>query len=252
MDGAKDGSDPGMYTLSLDSLFRLTQRRSADDAHATIKISLLEIYNEKLTDLLVDSTKRVSKAPAPERDLAIRKHPKTGEVVVEGLTEVVVKSTQEVHATIAEGKKLRSVRATDYNLHSSRSHLVLLVRVTMRGGSRSTTTAKLTLIDLAGSENLSTKKTSKQTKMETCNINRSLSALGDVMHALQKNASFVPFRNSKLTELLRDSLGGRAKTLMVVQTSPLEDNVKQTRSTLDFASRVSKNMPWHSQTVCRS
>ena len=134
MDGAKDGSDPGMYTLSLDSLFRLTQRRSADDAHATIKISLLEIYNEKLTDLLVDSTKRVSKAPAPERDLAIRKHPKTGEVVVEGLTEVVVKSTQEVHATIAEGKKLRSVRATDYNLHSSRSHLVLLVRVTMRGG----------------------------------------------------------------------------------------------------------------------
>ena len=236
MDGAKDGSDPGMYHLSLDSLFKLTRRRSADDQHATIKVSLLEIYNEKLSDLLADD-KNSKDEP---KELAIRKHPKTGAVMIDGLTEIVVKTTEEVHSTIARGKLQRTVRATDYNLHSSRSHLVLLVKVTMRGGSRSTTTAKLTLIDLAGSESLSTSVVTKQMKRETCSINKSLSALGDVMHALQKNSSFVPFRNSKLTELLRDSLGGRAKTLMVVQTSPLEKYVKETRSTLDFASRVSK------------
>ncbi len=179
----------------------------------------------------------------------------TGYVYVPGAEELEARSPAELQELIERGKRHRVVGVTDMNERSSRSHLLLVISVVAvqydrvagagagAGASarvpRHTSRSKLQLIDLAGSERASA--AGGQRLKETGSINKSLAALGDVMAALQQgDAKHIPFRNSKLTSLLRDSLGGNAKTLMMIQVSPLRSQMAETARTLEFAKRVSK------------
>jgi len=162
---------------------------------------------------------------------------------VPGLTRKTVRSQDEVNDWFGKAKKNRSTSSTKMNDQSSRSHCLLVVYVV--GTNLSTgvqTTGKLNLIDLAGSERVGKSGAIDDEKRlkEAMSINKSLSSLGDVISALGAKAKHVPFRNSKLTFLLQDSLGGAAKTLMVVQISPVTKNIQESICSLKFAERVKK------------
>lgn len=148
-------------------------------------------------------------------------------------------NVDELNEVFAIGKTNRSTAITDMNEHSSRSHALLCVTVT--GFNKTTgrkTIGKLNLVDLAGSERVSKSGSEGARMKEAQSINKSLSSLGDVIHSLKNKSSHVPYRNSKLTYLLQESLGGDSKTLMVVQVSPVEKNVGETVCSLNFAQRV--------------
>jgi kinesin family protein C2/C3 len=161
--------------------------------------------------------------------------------MVPGLTQRTVNTPEEVQQYFNEAKGIRATSTTKMNDQSSRSHCLLVVTVT--GTNLSTgvqTTGKLNLIDLAGSERVAKSGALDDAKRlkEATSINQSLSALGDVIQALGAKQKHIPYRNSKLTHLLQDSLGGAAKTLMLVQISPVEKNVPESMCTLNFAQRV--------------
>merc|ERR1719433_2654927 len=139
---------------------------------------------------------------------------------------------------ISDASKNRATSTTDMNDQSSRSHSIVTVRTqcTLKGSD--TYVGKIHLIDLAGSENVNKSGVTGQGMKEAQNINKSLSALGDVIQALVAKTPHVPFRNSKLTMMLKDSLGGDSKTLMIVQSSPAQSNVVETLSSLNFAARA--------------
>ncbi|EDQ91648.1 uncharacterized protein MONBRDRAFT_14574 [Monosiga brevicollis MX1] len=228
MDGPDD--NPGLNRRALAHLFEVTAERSADWTYE-IEISVLEIYNETINDLLADKR--------PKGGLAIR-HGKDGPQVPD-LSRHPVTSAEEVRSFFMSSQKNRKTFATDMNEHSSRSHALLIVYV--NGTNLSTgvsTLGKLNLIDLAGSERpeKSGAINDPERLKEATKINQSLSCLGDVINALGTKQKHVPYRNSKLTHLLQDSLGGSAKTVMVVQISPVEKNVDETSNSLKFASRV--------------
>merc|ERR1712060_630250 len=129
--------------------------------------------------------------------------------------------------------------ATDMNSESSRSHSIVQVKTVNRNlKDKREYMGKINLIDLAGSENVNKSGVTGQGMKEAQNINKSLSALGDVIQALVAKTPHVPFRNSKLTMMLKDSLGGDSKTLMIVQSSPAQSNVTETLSSINFASRA--------------
>nr|XP_018673165.1 kinesin-like protein KIFC3 [Ciona intestinalis] len=162
-----------------------------------------------------------------------------GTLFVQRLSIIPVTDLNAVNRLFEFGRSNRATASTNMNEHSSRSHAVLMVTVT--GKNKTTgleTIGKLNLIDLAGSERVSKSGASGDRLKEAQNINRSLSALGDVIHSLRNKQSHVPFRNSKLTYLLQDSLSKDSKTLMVVQVSPVEKNVSETVCSLSFAQRV--------------
>ena len=171
-----------------------------------------------------------------------------GGTVVVGLTEFEVTSPEQVMSLLQQGQANRAVGSHDMNEHSSRSHSILTLKVTGKNTLQNTSTSgKLHLIDLAGSERVGKTDATGDRLKEAQNINRSLSALGDVIAALgsrssngsgsNKGPSHVPFRNSKLTYLLQDSLGGNSKVCMIVNVSPVARNVGETVCSLTFASR---------------
>jgi kinesin family member C2/C3 len=154
---------------------------------------------------------------------------------------VKVNSVQDVEGLIAKGDKGRSTFATDMNDHSSRSHLILSLYV--RTDNKLTgekTASKLHLIDLAGSERVSRSNAMGERLREAQNINTSLSALGDVIQSLKQHLAHIPYRNCKLTRILSDSLGGKSKTLLVVNLSPTRDSANESRCSCEFASRAKK------------
>ncbi|KAL5804972.1 hypothetical protein ACOSQ3_031772 [Xanthoceras sorbifolium] len=158
---------------------------------------------------------------------------------VPGLVEAPVTNMSEVWEVLQTGSSSRAVGSTNANEHSSRSHCIHCVMV--RGENLlngECTKSKLWLVDLAGSERVAKTEVQGERLKETQNINRSLSALGDVISALATKSPHIPFRNSKLTHLLQDSLGGDSKTLMFVQISPNENDLSETLCSLNFASRV--------------
>jgi len=219
--------DPGLNTRVLQELFRLRTERS-DGYTINLSISITEIYNESIRDLLMPSTKKL--------DAKINTD---GTVTVPGLHEEKVESCAEVLKCIENAGKNRATSTTDMNEHSSRSHSIVTVRTTCTvKGSGDTYVGKVHLIDLAGSENVGKSGVSGQGMKEAQNINKSLSALGDVIQSLVAKSSHTPYRNSKLTMLLKDSLGGDSKTLMIVCCSPAQSNVTETCSSLNFASRA--------------
>ncbi|XP_020949581.1 kinesin-like protein KIFC3 isoform X1 [Sus scrofa] len=222
--------NPGINQRALQLLFAEVQEKASDWEY-TITVSAAEIYNEVLRDLL---------GQEPQEKLEIRLCPNgSGQLYVPGLTEFQVQSVEDINKVFEFGHTNRTTEFTNLNEHSSRSHALLIV--TVRGVDCSTglrTTGKLNLVDLAGSERVGKSGAEGSRLREAQHINKSLSALGDVIAALRSRQGHVPFRNSKLTYLLQDSLSGDSKTLMVVQVSPVEKNTSETLYSLKFAERV--------------
>ncbi|NXW31949.1 KIFC3 protein, partial [Phaetusa simplex] len=223
-------ANPGINQRALQLLFSEVRGKAADWEYA-ISVSAAEIYNEALRDLL---------GKEPQEKLEIKLCPDgSGQLYVPGLTEFSVQSVEDINKVFEFGHVNRATECTNLNEHSSRSHALLIV--TVRGLDRSTglrTTGKLNLVDLAGSERVGRSGAEGSRLREAQHINKSLSALGDVIYALRSRQGHVPFRNSKLTYLLQDSLSGDSKTLMMVQVSPAEKNTSETLCSLKFAERV--------------
>eukprot|EP00946_MAST-07B_sp_MAST-7B-sp1_P000945 g945.t1 len=195
----------------------------------------------RLVDLLktVPGAEQVGKLDR-KGQLAVRKDAH-GRVQVGGVSMCTAKTRSELGNILASGQAKRHVSATKMNSESSRSHLVstIIIEATDRK-TKLTTTGKLTLVDLAGSESQKKTGASGDTLKEAMAINKSLSALGNVISALTKGDGHVPYRNSKLTELLQDGLGGNAKTLLFVNASPADYNFTETCGSFEFALRCKK------------
>jgi len=242
-----DGEKRGVYRRSIESLFRLSEhRRLSEGASYVFKMSMMEIYNETIRDLLIDSRESAS-VPRGGLTISTKKRGKRGtastvtEVEIDGLTILPMGSARDMERALKIGAKSRAVGSHNVNERSSRSHLVLTIYAEgrSRDGSRRTR-GKLNLIDLSGSERLAkTGATGVQLK-EAKYINKSLSALGNVISALADKKGHVPFRNSKLTFALQDSLSGNSKVLMFVNCSPARSNSSETLCSLRFASRCRK------------
>ncbi|KAL7746526.1 hypothetical protein RI367_008176 [Sorochytrium milnesiophthora] len=204
-----------------------------------VRVSFLEIYNEEIRDLLVPGRK----------SLELKEHPDTG-VYVKDLSASVVKSVEEMDKYMTAGNKCRVVGATNMNEQSSRSHSIFTITIesSEKGidGEDHIVAGKLHLVDLAGSERQSKTGAQGDRLKEAAKINLSLSALGNCISALVDGKSaHIPYRDSKLTRLLQDSLGGNAKTLMIATMSPASYNYDETISTLRYANRAKniKNKP---------
>ncbi|XP_051953400.1 kinesin-like protein KIFC3 isoform X4 [Xyrauchen texanus] len=222
--------NPGINQRALRLLFdEVTEKKP--DWDYKITVSMVEIYNETLRNLLGDN---------PNEKLDIKMCPDgSGQLYVPGLTEFRVESVEDINKVFDLGHMNRATACTNLNEHSSRSHALLIV--TVAGFNSSTghrTSGKLNLVDLAGSERIAKSGAEGSRLREAQCINKSLSALGDVINALRSKHSHVPFRNSRLTYLLQNSLSGDSKTLMMVQVSPLESNVSESVCSLKFAQRV--------------
>uniref|UniRef100_A0A0E0L281 Kinesin-like protein n=1 Tax=Oryza punctata TaxID=4537 RepID=A0A0E0L281_ORYPU len=223
--------DRGVNYRALEELFRLSEERSSSVAY-TFAVSILEVYNEKIRDLLDESSEQTG------RKLDI-KQTADGTQEVAGLIEAPIYTIDGVWEKLKVGAKNRSVGATTANELSSRSHS--LVRVTVRSEHLVTgqkCRSHIWLVDLAGSERVNKTEVEGDRLKESQFINKSLSALGDVISALASKSAHIPYRNSKLTHLLQSSLGGDCKTLMFVQISPSSADSGETFCSLNFASRV--------------
>ena len=214
-----------------------------------IHVSMLEIYNESIRDLLVDPPlEEEKKRPVNSWD----DKPKASEIgtgldvklvdglgwSVPGLTERRVAELDEIADVFAIGKRNRSTASTNLNSHSSRSHMVLSVRLVSRVGEGPAVQRRLHLVDLAGSERVAKSGVKGAELKEAQCINKSLSALGDVIAGLRLSKKHVPYRNSKLTSLLQDSLSGDSKVLMFLNVSPSLASANETLSSLQFAARA--------------
>lgn len=220
----------GVNYRALNDLFHISKSRM-DIIEYEVGVQMIEIYNEQVRDLLViDST---------NRRLDIRNNSQLNGLNVPDACLVPVNCTQDVLELMKIGLKNRAVGATALNERSSRSHSILTIHV--RGKelvSGSTLKGCLHLVDLAGSERVNKSEAVGERLKEAQHINRSLSALGDVISALAQKSTHIPYRNSKLTQVLQDSLGGHAKTLMFVHVNPEINALGETISTLKFAERV--------------
>ena len=224
--------DPGLAGRTFDELFRLIDRRK-DDCQVTVDVSMLEIYLDQLYDLLADDG-----AAASASRLRIS-HDDDGNVVVPGLASLSVTTPDELMHLLHLGTANRAQAATNINAHSSRSHLVLTATVTSRNRRTGLVLqGKLNLVDLAGSERVSKSGSTGVRLGEAKFINGSLSALSTVYLAVGNKAGHVPYRNSQLTYLLADSIGGKSKTLFILCASPGADDVPETTCTLRFGSRL--------------
>ncbi|CAK7347285.1 unnamed protein product [Dovyalis caffra] len=219
----------GVNYRTLHQLFKVAEERKETVTY-DISVSVLEVYNEQIRDLLATST--------TTKRLDI-KQVSDGVHHVPGIVEAKVEGIKQVWDVLQVGSNSRAVGSNNVNERSSRSHCMLCTMVRAKNlVNGECTTSKLWLVDLAGSERLAKTEVQGERLKEAQNINRSLSALGDVISCLANKSSHIPFRNSKLTHLLQDSLGGDSKTLMFVQISPSDHDIGETLSSLNFATRV--------------
>jgi len=240
MQGLKD--DPelrGVIPNSFEHIFSHISR--SKEQQYLVRASYLEIYQEEIRDLLAkDQSKRFE----------LKERPDTG-VYIKDLSSFVTKSIKEIEQVMHVGNQNRSVGATNMNEHSSRSHAIFVVTVecgetSADDGENHIRVGKLNMVDLAGSERQSKTGATGDRFKEATKINLSLSALGNVISALvDGKTSHIPYRDSKLTRLLQDSLGGNAKTIMVATISPASYNFDETITTLRYANRAKniKNKP---------
>ncbi|XP_034414942.1 kinesin-like protein KIFC3 isoform X2 [Cyclopterus lumpus] len=228
MEGAVD--NPGINQRALRLLFSEVTDK-APDWDYRISVSMVEIYNETLRNLLGEN---------PSNKLDIKMNPDgSGQLYVPGLTEFTVQSPKDINRVFELGHMNRATACTNLNEHSSRSHALLIITVSgFNSATGNRTQGKLNLVDLAGSERIGKSGAEGSRLREAQCINKSLSALGDVINALRGRHAHVPFRNSRLTYLLQDSLNGDSKTLMMVQVSPLSGNMSESVCSLKFAQRV--------------
>ncbi|XP_037305422.2 kinesin-like protein KIF3C [Pungitius pungitius] len=235
MQGAwMDPENRGVIPNAFDHIFTHISRSQSDKQYL-VRASYLEIYLEEVLDLL-DPNHGTARA------LELRESPESG-VYVRDLTSCVCKSIKEIEEVMNVGNQARAVGATDMNEHSSRSHALFLITVECSqpgpDGRKHIRVGRLNLVDLAGSERQAKTGVQGERLKEAAKINLSLSALGNVISALADGRSgHVPYRDSKLTRLLQDSLGGNAKTVMVATLGPAPQHYDETLTTLRYANRA--------------
>ncbi|KAG1972872.1 P-loop containing nucleoside triphosphate hydrolases superfamily protein [Pimephales promelas] len=222
------------------TLHQIFEKLSNNGTEFSVKVSLLEIYNEELFDLL-------SPAPDVTERLQLFDDPRNKRgVTIKGLEEVTVHNKNEVYQILERGAAKRKTASTLMNAYSSRSHSVFSVTIHMKeitlDGEELVKIGKLNLVDLAGSENIGRSGAVDKRAREAGNINQSLLTLGRVIKALVERGPHVPYRESKLTRILQDSLGGRTKTSIIATVSPASINLEETLSTLDYANRAKSIM----------
>ncbi|KAL7551645.1 hypothetical protein ACHAWF_014832 [Thalassiosira exigua] len=239
MEGTKAMGKYGINQRMIQRIFALlqdkAQRNERDESSSaqfdyTIEVSMLEIYNDEVYDLLDTGLSSNSSGNSRKKSLDIR-HGTDNSVDEE------VSSVGEVLSALDRGNSNRAKASTNLNEHSSRSHMILRVEVTS-GVGEAKNKASLYLVDLAGSERVRKSEVEGQALKEAQHINKSLSALGNVMEALDRKASHVPYRDSKLTYLLQNSLGGNSRTMMIVTVCPHNNSYDETTFALKFATRV--------------
>lgn len=227
--------NPGLMLNSVSRLFDRIEESKVEKEY-TLKLSYIEIYNEMIRDLLTTT---------PDV-LEIREDPSKG-VLVSGLSEMIASSQEQITNTIRLGNKRRTTEPTLANETSSRSHAVLQIIVEHKdkaaGIEAEIVVGKLSLVDLAGSERAANTQNKGQRLIEGANINRSLLALGNCINALCESSEkgvkvFIPYRDSKLTRLLKDSLGGNCRTVMLACISPHPASHEDTHNTLKYANRA--------------
>jgi kinesin family protein 5 len=219
----------GIIPRMMDALF-IGLVNASSSTEFTIKVSFLEIYMERIQDLL-DETKA---------NLQVKEDKGRG-IYIQDATEVFVSSPAEMMAVMKTGSSNRSVAATRMNERSSRSHSIFIVHIDQKDVETGTRkSGKLHFVDLAGSEKVGKTNVSGQQLEEAKMINKSLSALGMVINALTERQSFVPYRDSKLTRLLQESLGGNSQTTLVIACSMSSYNDVETLGTLRFGQRAKK------------
>ncbi|KIK70932.1 hypothetical protein GYMLUDRAFT_149503 [Collybiopsis luxurians FD-317 M1] len=240
MEGGTTDAMKGMIPRAVTQVFRVAGDLRSKGWEYKMEGQFLEIYNETINDLL-------GKYEIDKKKHEIKHDPKTGSTRVTDITVVPLHSPTQVHALLSSAQSRRSVASTLMNERSSRSHSVFTLRITgTNSSSGETCEGSLNLVDLAGSERINVSLGSglneKDRVKETQNINRSLSALGDVIAALgekgDKGDKHIPYRNSKLTFLLQNSLSGNSKTLMILNLSPLASHLNESLTSLRFATKV--------------
>lgn len=230
-----DGTNPGLTPRAIEEVMRIVYQGSKKGKFSVnMEAYMLELYQDTLYDLLL-SPDKTSNPPK----LDIKKDAK-GWVTVQNATVVSVGSKEDIMHVVESGLKVRRTASTKMNVESSRSHLVFsLVIETTDLQTQQVTRGKISFVDLAGSERVKKSGASGDTMKEAQAINKSLSALGDVISALAgEKAGHIPYRNHKLTMIMSDSLGGNAKTLMFVNVSPSDNNIEETQNSLTYATRV--------------
>merc|ERR1711892_76640 len=244
-------NDPksGIIPRTMNHLF---DALNASGNEFTVQVSLIEIYNEEIMDLL-------STAQTVEK---LKMYDDTkGGIKIKGMSEVTVKNKDDIYEIMERGSLKRKVAATEMNAHSSRSHCVFQIQINMKVvqedksgiGEEYIRQGKLYLVDLAGSENVGRSGAQHARAREAGNINQSLLALGRVITGLVEGSPHIPYRESKLTRLLQDSLGGPTKTSIIATISPSSCSQEETLSTLDYARRAKniKNKPTVNQAISK-
>uniref|UniRef100_A0A915BGT0 Kinesin-like protein unc-104 n=1 Tax=Parascaris univalens TaxID=6257 RepID=A0A915BGT0_PARUN len=241
MMGTKES--PGIIPRLCNAIFERIEEATCETLAFKVEVSYMEIYNERVRDLL-DPKKST-------KNLKVREHKILGPMV-DGLSVLAVSSFEQIASLIEEGNKSRTVAATNMNAESSRSHAVFNIRLTqaltdLENGFTGEKMSKISLVDLAGSERAQKSGAVGKRLEEGGNINKSLTTLGMVISALAERShsqstkqKFVPYRDSVLTWLLKDNLGGNSRTIMVATISPSADNYEETLSTLRYADRAKK------------
>ncbi|KAF5315601.1 hypothetical protein D9611_004710 [Ephemerocybe angulata] len=246
-------------------LFRLFHQLEKANADFSVKISFVELYNEELRDLLASDLSAPTGSTQPMgfggkgTDNGLKMFDEAGKrgIFIQGLEEIAVKDSKAALALLVKGSERRQIASTNFNEHSSRSHSVFSITVHTKDvsfGEDLLKTGKLHLVDLAGSENIGRSGAENKRAREAGMINQSLLTLGRVINALVDKATHVPYRESKLTRLLQDSLGGRTKTCIIATVSPARSNMEETLSTLDYALRAKsiRNKPEVNQRMSRN
>ncbi|CAF0822345.1 unnamed protein product, partial [Brachionus calyciflorus] len=227
--------DVGIIPRTVAQLFSLLS--SMSNCEHSVKISYMELYNEELTDLLSDS--QLDK----DEKLKIYDDPaRKGSVIVSKLEDIIVQNKNQVFKILQKGADRRQKASTLMNNQSSRSHSIFTITVFIKDraieGVETIKVGKLNLVDLAGSENIERSGATGKRATEAGKINKSLTTLGRVITALVQHSDHIPYRESNLTRLLQDSLGGKTKTTIIATISPALCNLEETLSTLDYAHKA--------------
>ena len=215
----------GINYRAVKEIFEIIESRS-ETYNYSIQITILEVYNEQIRDLLNPGGKKIE----------IREDAK-GNMHFPGVESFSVFQYSDIIHAIEAGKTNRSVGCTNINEYSSRSHCIVTIYIHCKTTDNSFS-SKLNLIDLAGSERICKSEAEGLRMFEACNINQSLTSLGKVLYSLAGKQAHIPYRDSKLTHLLRDSLSGDAKTLMIITVNPSPEDISESTSSLAFGARV--------------
>jgi kinesin family protein C2/C3 len=262
MEGAEENNQRGISYRTIQKIFHLLSLKQQQDKANSIlmktteerdeepeefvfeiMVGMLEIYNDECYDLLgaegssLAEKKKEAQKAGGKASLEIRRN-QEGRIEVPNLTQEPVHNIKDVISLLKRGNKHRAVASTSLNSQSSRSHMVLWVDIISGIKGQPGNKGTLFLVDLAGSERVKKSEVGGDHLKEASHINKSLSALGNVMEALDRKAAHVPYRDSKLTFLLQDSLGGNSRTMMVVAVTPIDYAYDESIHALQFATRV--------------